>query len=319
MMFRKFFCSLAVGLVATVTAPHTMAADYPNKPVKIYVGYTPGTPPDIVARLLAPRLEKVLSQPFVVENKPGTQGILAEDFVARSKADGYSLLASANIFAINAALKDGYKGHKTLRPVAVLALHPVYLFSHADSPYKTLKDVIDAAKAKPGTITFGTTGVGGNAHMAAELLMNSAGIKLLHVPYKGSGEILQALLGRELDLRLGAYIVSDPRVHPIVVMDAKRTKLAPDVPAIPEFGISGFFDTFTTTVLSAPADTPNEVIDLLYKKVAEVFVESPELNKQLATIGAEIHILSPQESQKRMDELTTQWTEIVSKLGLKTQ
>lgn len=316
-MLRKITQITAAAVIATLAIWPAAAQDYPSKPVKIYVGYTPGTPPDIVARLLAPKLEQAMGQPFVIENKPGTQGILAEDFVARSNPDGYSLLASANIFAINAALKDGYTGHETLKPVAVLALHPVYLFSHKDSPYQTLNDVIQAAKEKPGKISFGTTGVGGNAHMAAELLMNAAGTDLLHVPYKGSGEILQALLGRELDLRLGAYIVSDPRVHPIVVMDAKRTTLAPDVPAIPEFGIDGFFNTFTTTALSVPADTPDEVVDALYKKIAEVFVSSPELDKQLAAIGAEVHVLSPQESAERMENLIVQWTEIVKKLDLK--
>jgi len=225
-----------------------LAQDYPARPVRVVVPYAAAGNADIWARILAQKLSESMKQPFVVENKPGANGSIGTDFVAKSAADGYTILAVASgPIVVNPVLyaKVTYDPVKDFAPVAQCVVYQYVLVTRAEAPYKSIQDLMSAAREKPGALSYGSTGVGGGNHLAGELFALAAGASLVHVPYKGSAPALADLLGGQLSFMFDTVITSVPhirsgRLRAFAVSSAKRATSLPEVPTMQEAGVKGF-------------------------------------------------------------------------------
>src|SRR3954467_5038061 len=261
---RRFLSALMFFCVQAV------AQDYPAKPVRVVVPYAAGGNADIWARVLSQKLTEALKQAFVVENKPGANGGIGTDFVAKSAADGYTLLAVASgPIVVNPVLYANvtYDPVKDLAPVAQCAVYQYVLVTRSDSPYKTTGDLVAAAKANPGGLAYGSTGIGGGNHLAAELFGLATATRFNHIPYKGSAPALADLLGGQLAFMFDTVITSVPHIRggklrAFAVSSAKRAPSLPDVPTMQEAGFAGFDMSQWQGVL-APAGTPRPIVERL--------------------------------------------------------
>jgi tripartite-type tricarboxylate transporter receptor subunit TctC len=267
------------------------AQDYPAKPVHLVVPYVAGGAADIFGRTLAQKLGESLHQSFVVENKPGANGGIGADLVAKAAPDGYTLLATASgPIVVNPVLYASvpYDPLKDFAPVAQGSVYQYVLVTLAASPIRNLADLVAAARAKPGAISYGSTGIGGGNHLAGELLALSTGTQLTHVPYKGSAAALADLLGGQISFMFDTVITSVPqlragKLRAFAVSSAKRASALPDVPTLQEAGIAGFDISQWQGVL-APAATPRALVDRLNTAI-RVALRSPDVRERLVTQG----------------------------------
>ena len=282
------FATLAL---AAVLCGAAQSQDYPSKPVRIVVPYSAGGNADILGRTLAQKLGDALKQPFVVENRAGANGGIGTDFVAKSAADGYTLLVTASgPITVNPILyaRVPYDPIKDFAPISQCAVYQYVLVTLAGSRYKTIADIVAAARAKPGTVSYGSTGVGGGNHLAGELLALATGTQLTHVPYKGSAPALADLLGGQLSIMFDTVITSVPQIRAgklraFAVSSGKRASSLPEVPTLQESGIKGF-DISQWQGFLAPAGTPRAIVDLL--NVATVHaMRAPDVHERIAVQG----------------------------------
>ena len=271
---------LALSLVALLAAPLASAqsgaaASYPNKPVRVVVPFAPGASTDILARLAADELSKRLGQPFVVENVGGAGGTIGTSQVVKSKPDGYTIVAATPgpITISPVAQKEIPYDVNELAAMTMIAGGPGALVVRKDSPYKTLKELIAAAKAKPGSLWFGSAGVGAFSHLSSELFMTLAGIDAVHVPYKGSGPALIDVLGGRLDFYMEYFPavqkqIDSGELRALAVTTPQRFPLRPDIPTMAEAGVPGY-DGSAWVGLMVPAATPKEIVDKLQQTMAQ--------------------------------------------------
>ena len=279
---------LAVLLMAATAA---WAQDYPAKPVRVIVPYVAGGNADIWARTLSQKLTESMKQAFVVENKPGANGGIGTDFVAKSAADGYTLLAVASgPIVVNPVLysKVTYDPVKDLAPVAQCAVYQYVLVTRSDSPYKTIGDLVAAAKANPGALAYGSTGIGGGNHLAAELFGLTTGTRFNHIPYKGSAPALADLLGGQLAFMFDTVLTSVPHIRAgklraFAVSSAKRAPSLPEVPTMQEAGFRGF-DMSQWQGILAPAGTTPEVVKKLNAEIVKA-MHAPDVHERIAVQG----------------------------------
>ena len=282
---------------AALVALHAIAAQaqtpYPGKPVRIVVPLAPGGNLDIVARAVAQPLGEAFGQQVIVENRPGASSLVGTQLVARAPADGYTLLAIANTFAVAPSLipNPGYDPLKDFTGVTLTCLVPQVLVVNPALPARNVKELIALAKSKPGTLTYATSGVGATGHMAAELLSRQAGIKMLHVPYKGNSQAIVDVIGGQVALMFDQVSTSLPQIQSgklraLAVTSSKRSPLFPEVPTIAESGLPGFED-ITFNGLMAPAGTPREVLLRINAEVAKA-ARNPELHKRFFERGIEL-------------------------------
>jgi len=279
--------------VATLAlaASSALAQEYPNKPVRVVVPYVAGGNADIWARTLAQKLTEALKQGFVVENKPGANGGIGTDFVAKSAPDGYTLLAVASgPMVVNPVLypQVPYDPLRDLAPVAQCALYQYVLVTRADAPYRTIGELVAAARANPGALAYGSTGIGGGNHLAAELFGLASGTRFNHIPYKGSAPALADLLGGQLAFMFDTVITSVPHVRSgklraFAVSSAKRASSLPEVPTLQEAGFAGFDMSQWQGVL-APAGTPRAVVQRLNAEIVKA-MHAPEVHERIAVQG----------------------------------
>jgi tripartite-type tricarboxylate transporter receptor subunit TctC len=264
---------------------------YPDKPVKIVVAFTPGGPTDVVARMIAQKLTTKWGQQVIVDNKPGAAGVIGSEFVAKSPADGYTLLmATAGNLTVNQHLYKNMKFDpvKDFAPIAQTAGVDFVLVTQPNAPFHNVKELVAAAKAKPATVTSATSGNGGAPHLAAALFENEAGVDLNLVPYKGTADAVNAVLGGQtlLDFDAASQVVPQikaGKLKPLAVLGTKRSPLLPDVPTMAEAGLPKYnFSNWFGLV--GPAQMPKAVIDKLQKDVAEV-LKDPELLARYQTLG----------------------------------
>jgi tripartite-type tricarboxylate transporter receptor subunit TctC len=290
--------------VATLAlaAGSARAQEYPNKPVRVVVPYVAGGNADIWARTLAQKLTEALKQGFVVENKPGANGGIGTDFVAKSAPDGYTLLAVASgPIVVNPVLypKVPYDPVRDLAPVAQCALYQYVLVTRADAPYKTIGELLDAARANPGALAYGSTGIGGGNHLAAELFGLASGTRFNHIPYKGSAPALADLLGGQLAFMFDTVITSVPHVRSgklraFAVSSAKRASSLPEVATMQEAGFAGF-DLSQWQGVLAPAGTPRAAVQRLNVQIVKA-MHAPEVHERIAVQGGnEIVTGTPEE------------------------
>jgi tripartite-type tricarboxylate transporter receptor subunit TctC len=305
---------LALGIVAMASAAGAQQA-YPDRPVKIVVPYPPGGTTDLLARAVAARLTDSLKQTFIVENRGGASGSIGTDAVARAAPDGYTLLmGTISTHGINPAIgKVPYDPIKDFQPVTDVADTPNVLTVNPDTPFKTLEDVLKAARAKPGSITFGSTSPGGSPHMSGELLKALTGTDLLHVPYKGGGPMLIDLMGGQIQLGFDNLPSSMPhikagKIRPIAVTTTERWPQAPEIPTIAESGVPGY-EVSAWFGLLAPAGTSKPIVDLLQKAVAEI-LKMPQVNAQLLELGAKPVGNTPEQFAAMIDAELQKWRKV---------
>jgi len=312
-------------LAALVTALATaaLAQGYPNKPVKIIVPFAPGGNVDITARLVAPGLTEALGQPVIVENKPGAGGTIGADFVAKSPADGYTLLMGSNsTFSVAPSLypRNPYDPLKDFAPVIVIASAPFVLVTHPGLAAKDARELVALAKATPGKLTMSSAGTGSSNHLVGELFQEISGARFTHIPYKGSGQALTDLMGGQVNLHFdqitsAASHIRAGKLRALMVTAPQRVPMLPDVPTAAEAGYAAFEAT-NVTGLIAPAGTPREIVDKLNAATQKV-ISQPAVRAKFAEIGAEATGGTPQQFGAYIRDDLSKWTRIVKDANVK--
>lgn len=313
-------------LIATFTLAASAAVSaqtWPAKSVKIVVPFAAGGTTDVVARMVGQRLSEVWGQPVVIENRGGAGGNVGADVVAKSPADGYTLLMASGSITINPNLyaKMPFDVQRDLVPITNVASGPMMVVVQDSSPYKSVKDLIAAAKAKPGTLNFGSAGVGSQVHLAAENFADSAGIEVQHVPYKGEALAYNDLLGGQVQFMVGnmatASALAGPgRLRALAVTSRTRSAQFPDIPTVAESGLPGFENTGWFG-LFAPAGTPQAVIDEVHQNTVKVLSES-QIKGRLYVAGMSPVASSPAELSRQMKVELERWATVVKNRKLKT-
>jgi tripartite-type tricarboxylate transporter receptor subunit TctC len=322
-MMRMGISALAV-LTAffTALALPAQAQQYPSRPVTIFVPFSAGGGSDLLARLVAQKLEERLGKPFIIENRPGAGTTLAAMQVVRAPADGYTLMqGTSSTMAINVTMnkKLPYEPLKDLIPVALLSSSPFFLVVAANSPLKTVADVIAAAKAKPNSLNYGSGGPGSMHHLSTELLQSLAGIQMTHVPYKATPPAMNDLIAGHIQLLFGDTTSTLPfiqqgTVRGIAVTTAKRSPAAPDVPAVAET-VSGF-ESASWQMLLAPGATPPAVVALLNREVHAIFSD-PAVIQELERRGIGPAVTGPpDEVAAFVKKEIVRWGDVVRRAGL---
>jgi tripartite-type tricarboxylate transporter receptor subunit TctC len=306
----------AVAALVIASAAHAQTETYPIKPLRFIVGQAPGCATDIVGRMVAAKMTEVLGQNVILENRTGAAGSIAAATVAKTAPDGYTLLLVSSSYSINPSLYANlpFDPQKDLVPVTLLAEAPFLLVVHPSMPAKTVRDLIALAKAKPGTLNYGSGGNGSSGHLAGALFENLAGIKLSHVPYKGAGPALVDVLAGQIDFMFASVFSSTPhikaqRLRALAVTSAKRSNALPRLPTVAEAGVPGYATT-TWYGLLAPAGTRVSVIDRL-SAAAKKAVSAPDLRERMLADGAEPEGSSPADFQKHLAQEIAKWRKVV--------
>jgi tripartite-type tricarboxylate transporter receptor subunit TctC len=309
---------LAAALTMSLAAP---AADYPTHPVTIIVAFTPGGPSDVLARIIGRRLQDILHQPFIIENRPGSGGNIAAEQAAHAAPDGYTLLMGNNsILATNAALyrRLAYDPEKDFIPISLIGTQANILVVNPAVPANSMAELIALAKASPGQLNFASSGFGAAAHLAGELFKTEAKINIVHVPYKGAAPALNDVMAGHVHMMFATAasvigLIKSNKVRALAVTTPKRTALLPDLPTVDELGIKGF-DATTWHGLVAPAGTPKEIIDTLnFATVAAL--KDPATQKALIDLGVDIVGDSPKEFEAYIKTEIPKWTAVVKQSG----
>jgi tripartite-type tricarboxylate transporter receptor subunit TctC len=314
--------AIAVALAFHAAAP-AHSQSYPTRPVTIVVPLGAGGGSDLLARLVAQKLERRLGKPFVIENRPGGGTAIAAMLVARATPDGYTLMqATSTTMAINVTLqkKLSYDPVKDFMPVALLTASPFVLTVSAASPVKSVADLIALAKAKPGELNYGTAGPGSMHHLSTELMLSLTDTRMQHVPYKSTPAVITDLLAGRLQVLFGdgpsvVPQIRDGKLRPLAVSTARRSPATPDVPTMQEAGIAGF-ESAAWQMIIAPAGTPPDVVALLNKEVHAVFSEG-EVIQELTNRGMGPQLTeSPAQLQAYVKAEIARWSPIVRRAGV---
>jgi tripartite-type tricarboxylate transporter receptor subunit TctC len=296
---------------------------YPEKPVRVIVGFPPGTSTDTLTRLVSTRMADALGQPMVVENRPGAGSSIAAEQVARAAPDGYTLLASSSANTVNPALyKLSFDLERDLAPIGLIAEAPLLLVAHPSTGVKTVQELVSAAKAKPGGFTYGSSGIGTFVHLNGELFKMITGTNLAHVPYKGSSQAIADLLSGQIQLLFTPASTAIPHVKAgkalaLGVISRQRSAALPDVPTMAEAGVRGQ-ESALWSGLHAPAGTPREVIERLNAELQKTLA-LPEIKSQLAAQSNDPLPGSPEQFAKVIREDIERWARVVKTANIKSE
>ncbi len=315
--------NLVLLALATIVMPVSAAEQFPTRPIRVIVPYAPGGNVDISARIIAPPLGEALGQTIVVDNRPGAGGNLGASLVAKATPDGYTLLVgSSGPLSVNPVIFKNlpYDTLKDFAPISTVQAVSLVVLAGPKSNFNSIADVITAAKARPGKLTMASAGAGTTNHFAIELFAHMANVKLLHVPYKGSGPALSELLGGQVETmidQLAASIgyVRDGRLKVLAVTTQQRAAALPNVPTLEELGYKGY-QASTLLGLLAPAGTPKPVIAKLNAGVRKI-MDSPVVAERFRGLGANPGASSPEEFTARIRDELEQWRSLVKQLNLK--
>jgi tripartite-type tricarboxylate transporter receptor subunit TctC len=321
---RATFLKLAATSVALALAGPLHAQTYPSKPVKFVVPFAPGGLPDTVARILAANLQRAMGQPFVVENKAGASGSLAGAAIMQSPADGYTFLVTDGPSLAIAPLlvsKLPYDAEKDFVPVSLVGTAPLFLAAHPSVKANTIDELVALAKAKPGLLNYGSSGNGSIHHLTAEAMKAAFGVSITHIPFKGSGASVPAMVGGQVDMVFASPptlmgFVKAGQAKLLAINSAKRSPLATDVPTLAE-KLPGFDFAFTVPVL-AKAGTPREIIDKVSGEIAKI-VKRPEVAEQLQTAGVDPIGGTPEQLAKALRAEATRITAAAKHTNLKPE
>ena len=297
---------------------------YPSKPVRVVVSYPAGGGADAMARLIAPRLQEALGQPFLVENRGGASGTIAADMVAKSFPDGYTLLLDATNHAVNPSLlaRLPYDPEKAFAPVSLLALFPNMVVVHPAFPAASIKELIQKTRSEPGKIAFASSGNGSAQHLAGELFRQRAGLDIVHVPYKGGGPALVDVMGGQVPLMFGNMASTLPHVknrklRALAVTGARRAAAAPELPTVAESGLPGY-QVYEWNAIFAPAGTPPAIVNRLQAEIARA-VKIPEVRDRMLSLGGEIVASPPADLGAWVREQTASWARVVRAANIRPE
>lgn len=314
-----------IGVASVAMPPVLWAQSYPTKPVRLIVPFPPGSGVDVLSRVIAPALAEQLGQQVITDNRGGASGLIGAELASKAPADGYTLLmATASMLTVSPALrKVPYSVAKDFTYITQLGATYSLLVVHPSMPVTGVKQLIALAKAKPGVITYASTGIATPPHMAGELFKLRAGVDIVHVPYKGSGPAMTDLLGGHVDMffvnmQSAMPYVSNKRVRPLAVTSTRRHELVPEVPTMLESGFKDFVAGNTWYGLLTPAGIPREIAGRLHADMIKV-LNQPDIRKKLAAIGATVVANSPDEFTANVQGELGTWVKVIRETGIKAE
>jgi tripartite-type tricarboxylate transporter receptor subunit TctC len=309
-------------LVAALLAATPVLAAWPEKPIKVMIGYAPGGSTDVVARLLAPKLGEKLGQPVVIENKPGGAGDLAAEVMLQSPPDGYTLMMSTvALHALNPGmLKQRFDPINDFTPIALVCSYPMIMIASPQTTFKTLAEL--KAAAAGGQLFYSSSGIGSPGHLSGELLHRATNLDITHVPYKGGSPATVAIMSGEAQLNFATLPAVVPqirgnKVRAIALASSLRNPAVPDVPTMAEWGVADF-DVGTWSGLIGPKGIPADIVQKINAAVREV-VNDPAIGKRLVEDGAEIRMMSPAEFGTFIRAENVRWVKVIKEAGIKPQ
>ena len=315
---------LAVSLLLSFAALQALAQPYPAKPVRLLVGFVPGGGTDIMARAVASKLGEIANIQMVIENRPGANANLAAELVARSPADGYTLLMMSTSHAISKPLYKTlkYDVEKELAPVAFVSSGAMAVVVHPAGPAGNLNELIALARARPGELSYGSAGSGSPEHMAAELLLSMAKVRMVHVPYKGGAASATDLMGGQIQVGFNTMPVAAPHIRSgklklLAVTEERRSPAFPDTPTVAEAALPGYAMPVWYGLM-APAGTPREAIALLNKEIERVLKE-PEIRERFTTLGVAPTGGSPEAFGAFIQKEVAKFSKLVADTGMKVE
>jgi tripartite-type tricarboxylate transporter receptor subunit TctC len=316
-MQRRTLLRAAAALPFATAAGRGNAQAYPSRPIRIFQGFGPGGNADTIARLIGNEIAKTLGQPVVVETRPGAGGNLAAETVAKAPPDGYSLLLVTGGHTVSGAIYRNlpYDPVDGFEMISTITQFPFLFVVRADSPYQTLRALLDAGRAKPDAIAYASAGIGSTHHLTGELLAKMSGVPMLHVPYKGDAAAITSLLGGEIPLAVGTPTVVMPqarggKLRVLAVSGGARWSVMPEVPTADEAGVPGF-DVRSWTGLAATGGTPRPIIERLNAEIQRA-LQLPEVRARIDTLGAETRGSTPQELRDRVAAELARWKKVIS-------
>ena len=315
-LLRQIVALLALAGSVIASAPAAMADDYPSRAVKIIVPFGAGGPTDVYTRAIAEELRKSLHQPFIMENRPGAGTTIGTDVVAKSQPDGYTLLMVSGTQTVNETLyaHKPYQLMRDLVPIAPLIDTDLVLVVHPSVPAKTPGELLALARAKPGTLNYGSSGPGSNYHMAGELLKNLTGVDIVHVPYKGSTGARNDILSGQIQILFDSVPTMAPQIKAGMVRALGtsgkiRSPILPDVPTMAEAGVPGFNATLWVGFM-APAGTPKPIIDKLHDEITKI-LRRPDIKQAWEKTGATPIVMTQPEFKSFMEAQVAKWADVI--------
>jgi tripartite-type tricarboxylate transporter receptor subunit TctC len=314
-----------IAALTLLAASAAAFAQYPQKAIRLIVPFPPGGSNDIVARQVGQELTGRLGQQVIVDNRGGAGGMIGTEAAANSKPDGYTLLIISVAYAYNPAIYKSmlkYDPEKSFVPVSILARGPNALTVHPQLPVKTVKDLVALAKSKPGALNYASAGIGSFQHLSSEMFNVLAGVKIVHVPFKGGGPAMADVIAGNTQLCVGSLIqviphVRSGRLRALATGGAKRPAAMADVPTVAESGVPGYEANNWWGIL-APAGTPDDIVSKLHSEVS-VVLKGADIRKRFEAEGAETLIMSPQEFGKYIRTETARWSKVVREANIKPE
>ena len=307
-----------------MASAHAQSPAWPAKPVRVLLGFAPGGATDIVARLFAAKLSESLGRSFVVENRPGGGGVTATMLVIKSPADGYTLLAVSGTYAITPVISKAlpYDPLKDLTPISLVNEAPFLVVVHPALPVRNLRELVALAKAQPGKLDYASAGQGSNVQLAVELMSHMAGIKMNHVPYKGTGQALIDLMAGQVQLTVANILSGLPyaksgRMRGLAVTSERRVKAAPDIPTVSESGVPGYVVTSWNGWL-APAATPPDIQAKLNAELVKA-AKLPDIGERMASDGGEPLGTTPEQFRQHLVNEIARWRKVVQVANIRVE
>jgi tripartite-type tricarboxylate transporter receptor subunit TctC len=307
---------------ACLAAGGAMAQAFPSKPIKVVVPYPAGGVVDIIGRAVGEQMTKNLGQPVVVENRVGAASNIGTEAVAKSPADGYTLVLASPAHTVNISLYPKLTWHPTrsFAPVIMVGVIPNVVVVHPSVPVQSMAEFVAYAKARPGQLNIGSAGAGSSVHLAGEMLKQAAGLFMLHIPYRGQPEAVTALISGDvqvmpLTMALAKSRIEAGQLRGLAVTSTKRSAAMPNLPTLVESGYPGF-DVSTWFAYLAPAGTPAEIVNKLNADIAAA-IRNPVVSKRLQSVGAELNPGTPQDLQRFLEADIERWAQVIKKAGVK--
>ncbi|MBM3341582.1 MAG: tripartite tricarboxylate transporter substrate binding protein [Betaproteobacteria bacterium] len=323
MSIKSNTCALFIVFAAVCAMPLYAQQNYPARPIRVVVPYTPGGITDVVTRIFAQEVSKAIGQNVLVDNRPGANSILGVEIVSKATADGYTLASVIAAHAANQTLypKLPYDSIKSFSTVSLLVTAPLIVTATNNLPAKDIKELVALAKAKPGTIAFGSSGIGAAAHLTTELLMLTTGIRMNHVPYKGTAPATQALAGGEIQILIDTPSSMMPhvrsgRIRALGMASEKRVAAAPDIPTLAENGVQVSGGTWVGWL--APAGTPQAAIEKISSEIQAVG-KRPDIRDRLIQMGIDPVAGSPAQFDQFLRDEVAKWGRVIKQAGVKIE
>jgi tripartite-type tricarboxylate transporter receptor subunit TctC len=324
-MLHQLRALLMAGAILLMAVLPAQAQNYPSKPIRIIVAYTPAGTTDILARAIGQKMSESWSQPVIVENRPGAAGNIGTELAAKATPDGYTLImGTAGTHGINVSLYRKLNWHslRDFAPVSLAAMVPNIMVVNNSLPIKSVKELIVYAKANPGKLSYGSPGNGSTAHLSMELFKSMTGTNLVHIPYKGSAGVLADVMGGQIAVTIDNMPVYLPQVkagkiRALAVSPAKRSTAAPDIPTIAEAGVPGY-DSGAWFGLLAPAGTPRAIVEKLSVETARI-LKLPDVSKRISELGAEPVGSTPAQFTALIKDEIAKWAKVIKDANVELQ